>query len=202
MQKQFYFLIILTFLILVVGGIFLWGNFSKEAEEWLPGVRYESPENYVIKDTTEEIIVENKSAGISFKVPNEWTADKEQIGIDEWIVNVSSPEAEVDEYNFLTKGCGISIAVMYHKLTIDAAKERIEDPERFSDEISGDYEIIEISGHSALKTILENPEWGQSVTIEIPVEDKIHMFDTMFLPEETSRCSQAFEEFLAGVSIY
>ena len=202
MQKQFYFLIILTFLILVVGGIFLWGNFSKEAEEWLPGVRYESPENYVIKDTTEEIIVENKSAGISFNVPNEWTADKEQIGTDQWIVNILSPEAELNDSGLLIKGCGVGAWIEYDEIIANLTREKIADPDWFSGGISGGYEKMEISGYSALKTILENPEWGQSISIAVPREDKIYMFDTRFLPEEMDRCSKAFEEFSAGVSIY
>jgi cytochrome b subunit of formate dehydrogenase len=41
MQKQFYFLIILAFLVMLIGGIFLWSEYSKQAEEWLPAVRFE-----------------------------------------------------------------------------------------------------------------------------------------------------------------
>jgi len=202
MEKQFYFLIILALLVMLVAGIFLWLDFNRQAEESLPGVSFEPSENYIIKETSEGTIVENKSAGISFKVPEGWTADKEQIGIDEWIINILSPDAEVNESGLLIEGCGVSAEVVYHKLTADAAQERIEDPERFSNEISGNYEIIEISGHYALKTTLERPEWGRSIIIEIPIEDKIYMFDTRFLPEEIERCSQEFEEFLKVISIY
>jgi len=187
---------------MLVAGIFLWSDFNKQAEESFPGVRFEPPENYIIKETSEGTIVENKSAGISFKVPNKWTADKEQIGIDEWIVNVSSPDVEADEYGFLTKGCGISAWIEYDKTTADITRWRIEDPERFSAEISGGYENIEISSYPALKTILENPEWGQSVSIAIPRGDKIYVFDTRFLPEEIERCSEEFKEFLKVISIY
>jgi hypothetical protein len=146
--------------------------------------------------------VENKSAGISFKVPDDWIVDKEEIGTDEWIINISSPDAQADEYGFLTKGCGISSWIEYDKTTADIMRWRIEDPERFSAEISGGYESMEIDGYPALKIVLENPEWGQSVAIEIPIEDKIYVFDTRFLPEEMERCSQSFEEFLKGISIF
>jgi len=202
MEKPFYFSIILAFLVMLVMGIFLWSEYSKQAEEWLPAVKFEAPENYVIKETSEGTIVENISAGISFKVPDDWTVDKEEIGTDEWIVNVSSPDVEADEYGFLIKGCGISAWVEYDKITADIIRWRIEDPERFSAEISGGYESIEINGYPALKTILENLEWGQSVSIGIPIEDKICVFDTRFLPEEIERCSQEFDQFLQGINIF
>jgi len=201
MKKQFYFLIILALLVMLVAGIFLWSDFNKQAEESFPGVRFEPPENYIIKETSEGTIVENKSAGISFKVPEGWTADKEEIGIDEWIVNVSSPDVEADEYGFLTKGCGISAWIEYHKTTADIVRDKIEDPNWFSEEIS-DYEVLEINGYNALKTTLEHEEWGEAVAIKIPIEDKIYIFDTRFLPEEMERCSEEFKEFLKEVSIY
>jgi hypothetical protein len=221
MEKKFYFLIILAFFIIVIGGIFLWSEYAKEAGEWTPGVEFEPSENYVFKDTPEGTIVENLSAGLRFNVHTPegtivenlsaglrfnvlegWTVDKEEIGIDEWIINVSSPDVEADEYGFLTKGCGISAWIEYDKIIADAVRYRMEDPERHSGEVSGGYEALEIGDHSALKMILENPEWGQSVAIKIPIEDRIYMFDTRFLPEETGRCSQVFEEFLQGISIF
>jgi hypothetical protein len=202
MEKKFYFLIILAFFIIVIGGIFLWSEYAKEAGEWTPGVEFEPSENYVFKDTPEGTIVENLSAGLRFNVLEGWTVDKEEIGIDEWIINVSSPDVEADEYGFLTKGCGISAWIEYDKIIADAVRYRMEDPERHSGEVSGGYEALEIGDHSALKMILENPEWGQSVAIKIPIEDRIYMFDTRFLPEETGRCSQAFEKFLQGISIF
>ena len=201
MEKKSCFLLIVTFFIMLIGGIFLWSEYAKEAEEWLPGVRFEPPENYVIKDTPEGTIVENKNAGISFKVPDNWTADKEEVGIDEWIVNVLSPDAELNESGLLIGGCGVSFWIEYDKITADITRYRIEDPERFSAEISGGYESAEISDFAALKTTIEKPKWGQSVSIGIPREDKIYIFETRFLPDETGKCSQAFEKFLKRVSI-
>ncbi len=202
MKKQFYFLIILALLVMLVAGIFLWSDFNKQAEESFPGVRFEPPENYIIKETSEGTIVENKIAGISFKVPDNWTADKEEIGIDEWIINILSPDVEVNESGLLIEGCGISSWIEYDKVRADIIRWRIEDPERFSAEISGGYESTEISSYPALKTVLENLEWGRSVSIAIPRGDKIYIFETRFLPEETGECSQLFEEFLKGISIF
>ena len=201
MEKKSCFLLIVTFFIMLIGGIFLWSEYAKEAEDWLPGVRFEPPENYVIKDTPEGTIVENKNAGISFNVPDNWTADKEEIGIDEWIVNILSPDAELNESGLLIGGCGVSACVQYHEATANAVRHRIEDPERFSKEISGGYQAMKIDEYPALRMTIENQEWGKAVAVEIPIEDKIYMFETRFLPDETGKCSQAFEEFLKGISI-
>ncbi len=202
MEKKFYFLMIFAFLFIIAGGIFLWPEASKEVRDSLPAVSFESSENFVFNETPEGIIVENQSAGISFKVPEGWAVNKEEIITDQWIVNVESPDIEADEYGFLKKGCGISSWIEYDKIMADAVRYRMEDPERHSGEVSGGYEALEVSGHPALKMILENPEWGQSVAIKIPIEDKIYMFDTMFLPEEMERCSKAFEQFLQEISIF
>jgi len=201
MEKKFYFLLIIAFLIIVIGGIFLWLEYTEEADEWSPGVEFESPENYVFKDTAEGKIVENLSAGISFKVPNNWTVDKEEIGIDEWIVNILSPDAEINQSGLLVSGCGVSASIQYHEATAMATRHRIEDPERFSNEISGGYQAIKIGEHLALRITIENPEWGKAVAIKIPIEDRIYMFETRFLPEEMERCSQVFEDFLKEISI-
>jgi len=202
MEKQFYFLIILTFLIMLFGGIFLWTEYSKQIEEILPAVRFEAPENYIITETEQGIVVENKNAGISFKVPEGWTVDKEEIGIDEWVINLLSPEAELNESGLLIEGCGVGTWIEYDKIRADIARNKIEDPDWFSGGISGGYESNEISSYPSLKTILENPGWGQAVTVHVPIEDKIYIFETRFLPEEMERCSKEFEEFLKEVSIF
>lgn len=201
MTKVFYFLVIFALIAMLIGGISLWLKYAEEAEEWLPGVEFEPPENYVFKDTPEGTIVENKNAGISFKVPENWTVDKKEIGIDQWVVNVLSPDAELNEAGLLIGGCGVGILIVYDNIMADSVRFRIENPERSSGEVSGGYEVLKISSYSALKMILENPEWGRGVAIKIPREDKIYIFETRFLPDETGKCSQAFEEFLKGISI-
>jgi len=201
MEKKFYFLFFITFVVFIIGGIFLWSEYSKEIGNITPAVKFEPPENYVIKDTSKGKIVENKKAGISFKVPEGWKVEKKEIGIDEWVINILSPDARVNDSGLLIKGCGVGVHVEHHRATANATRYRIKDPERFSKEISGDYQAIEIDKHPALKMTIRNSGWGEAVAIKLPIEDKIYMFDTRFLPEETERCSQAFEEFLKGVSI-
>ncbi len=203
MEKKFYFLIILTFLIMIFGGIFLWSKYSQEENGWLPAVRFEPPENYVFVDTDQGKIVKNEKAGISFNVPDKWTVDKENVGLDEWIVNVSSPDAEAGKDDSLIKGCGISAWIEYDKVTAHLIEEKIKDPDWFSGEISGGYSALKVNNQPALKTVLENPKWGQAVSIEIPENDKIYKFDTRFLPNDAEKdnCSQEFEEFLKGILI-
>ncbi|MEA3453051.1 MAG: hypothetical protein U9Q96_01810 [Patescibacteria group bacterium] len=201
MQKPFYLSIIFALLAMLIGGVFLWSAYKEELDEWLPAVVFEAPENYEIIETEDGMMVKNESAGISFKVPDGWIIDKQEIGIDEWIINTSSPEAKIDKSGLLVEGCGISSWIEYDKISADIVRKRIKDPERFSAGISGGYKFIKIDGYSALRILIEHPEWGKLVAIQIPIEDKIYTFDTRFLPDETGECTQMFEEFLGGILI-
>ena len=63
MEKKFYFLIILAFLVMIIAGISLWSKYGQQENEWLPAVRFEPPENYVFVDTDKGKVVENKKIG-------------------------------------------------------------------------------------------------------------------------------------------
>ena len=196
MEKKFYFLIILTFLIMIFGGISLWSKYAQKEDDWLPAVKFEPPENYVFVDTDQGKVVENKTAGIKFKVPNNWTVDKKEIDTDRWIINLLSPNAKLDDSGLLQKGCGISAYIQYDKIMADGIRFRIQNPDKTSAEVSGGYKELKIGDKKALETTLENPEWGQAVSVEIPENDKIYTFETRFLPKDTEGCSLQFKQFL------
>ena len=200
MEKKFYFLIILTFLIMIFGGISLWSKYAQKEDDWLPAVKFEPPENYVFVDTDQGKVVENKTAGIKFKVPNNWTVDKKEIDTDRWIINLLSPNAKLNDSGLLQNGCGISAYIQYDSVTANRIKNKIEDPTWLSGEMLGRYKELKIGGKIALETTLENPEWGQAVSIEIPENDKIYTFETRFLPEDTEECNLQFKQFLGGIS--
>jgi hypothetical protein len=204
MEKKIYFLFIVSFLIIIFGGIFLWLELSKQIDKgsFFPGVRFEPPENYQFVETDQGIIVRNENVGLTFSVPEGWNADKVRIGPEQWIINVNSPDLEADERGFLLRGCGISTWIEHDEVTSNIIRYRIQDPERFSQELSaGEYQSIEINGHPASRMILERPEWGQTIAIKIPIEDRIYVFDTRILPEEGKGCLNAFNNFLESVFI-
>ncbi|MBU3964575.1 hypothetical protein KJ562_02555 [Patescibacteria group bacterium] len=201
MKKKFYLFIVLGIFTLAIIGVLLYWGLSEDKNRVTPGVKFEAPKYYVIKDGPDGKIVENKHAGITFKAPEGWNVEKKEIGSDEWIVNFTSPDATVSESGLLTGGCGISALIEYHEATFRSVVDRINDPDRYSKEISGNYEVINIDGHQALKRTLDRPEWGMAVMIQLPFQDKIFSFDTLFLPSEGQRCSSLIDEFLAEISI-
>lgn len=178
-----------------------WG-FSEDRGRFTPGVKYEAPKYYVIKDGFDGKIVEDKHAGINFKAPQGWNVEKKEIGPDEWIVDIFSQDATINESGLLTGGCGISAHVEYDEITSGIVQDSIGNPGRFSQGISGTMEVVDISGHQGLKTIYDRPEWGTTIVIQIPIKDKIYSFDTLFLPSEKERCSALIDEFLKNISIY
>lgn len=202
MKKKNYLFISLGIFVLAIISVLMYWGFSEDSGRVTPGVRYEAPKYYVIKDGPDGKIVENKHAGINFKAPEGWNVEKKEIGPDEWIVNFFSQDAIMNESGLLTGGCGISTLIEYHEITSIDVMARINNPEKYSEEVGGNQEIIEISGQKSLKTTYDRLELGMTVIIQIPVEDKIYSFDTLFLPDEKERCSALIDEFLKNISIY
>jgi len=201
MKKKFYFLFLLGFFVLAIVGVLLYWGLREDTERVTPGVKFEAPKYYVIKDGPDGKIVENKHAGITFKAPTGWNVEKKEIGPDEWIVNFNSPDITTNESGLLASGCGFSAWIEYHEATFRSVVNRINDPERYSKEISGTYEVLQIDKFSALKMVLSREGFGKIASIQIPKDGKIYKLDTMFLPGEEQRCSGAFDAFLAEISI-
>lgn len=204
MQKFVWFILLASFLIIIFGGIFLWAEIGKQIDDFTattPGVKFEPLENYEILETQEGTIVRNENAGLIFQVPNGWSAHKTEAGLEQWIININSPDLMADEKGFLTQGCGISAWVEYDEFSANAVRHRIQDPERFSEELLfGKYETTEVSNLLSLKMILDNPSWGQSIGTKTPIKNRIYVFDTRILPEE-EKCLNDFNNFLNNISI-
>jgi len=202
MKKKFYLFLILGIFVLAIIGILLYWGFSEDSDRVTPGVRFEAPKHYVIKDGPDGKIVENKHAGITLKAPEGWSVEKEEIGPDEWIVNFLSQDATTNESGLLISGCGISVHVEYDETTAGIVKDSILDPDRFSQGISGVMGVINIDKNQALKTTYNQEERGEVIILQIPIQDKIYSFDTLLLSGEKERCSALIDEFLADISIY
>jgi len=201
MPKVFYVLMVMAFGIMFLGGIFLWSGISEDVGDMIPAVKVEPPENYEMIETDVGITVENSNVGLKFKVPEGWTAEKQEVQTDEWVINMASPDIKVGDDGLLSEGCGISVGIEQHEGAANAARFRINDPEEYSNEINGIYESIYVNEKSALKMVLSREGWGSMVAVKIPIEDRIIIFDTLFRPNTEQKCSQAFNQFLEQVVI-
>jgi len=197
MPKTFYILIFSAFIILVLAGIFLWSGVSDDFDNFIPAVKFEPLENYVITETEQGIVVENSNVGLTFRVPEGWTVEKTEAQLDEWIINVMSPDIEFGADGLLSEGCGFSVWVEEDEILANVVRGDIDAQEG----LTGDKETIEVDGYFALRVWMEEESWGRIEAVKIPVKDRIFMFDTMFRPETAERCSEEFNKFLGEVRI-
>ena len=196
MPKVFYVLMIMTVVIVVLGGIFLWSSVSEDLDI-IPAVKVEPPENYKIIETAQGISVENSNVGLKFKVPEGWTAEKEEVQADEWVINVLSPDIKFGEDGMLSDGCGLSVWVEQDEITANVVRYEIADEEAHSE----NNEKIEISSYSAMRITIGKEGWGEIQAVKVPIRDMVLMIDTLFRPNTEQRCSEVFNQFLEQVEI-
>ncbi len=188
-------LIILTIIILVLGGgLFYWWQ-NREIKG--------SPEDYVIKETAEGKIVENKKAGLTVKVPEGWLVEK--INVMEGSVIFYSPDAEgyrVDKTRPpLKQGCIIEVAVAYKKTNFEEIKKEAEEAHKSLIMESDEFEMAEVDEKSALKNTFDCVDLGLSTEVYVPERSVLHGLRISTSPEDIERCFQEFDKFLETVSI-
>jgi len=186
---------VILFLILVAGGGFFW---------WQRRGIKGSPTDYVIKETAEGKIVENKRAGLTVKVPEGWIEKK--IELFEGSVIFDTPEIEGRmEDNMvkppLKRGCGMESAVVYKKFDLDELKGEIKEIHAGLGIKSEEFEIITINGRQALKNTFDSKFIGPGMAIYFFNKNKLYSFAVYWAPDEKEKCIQGFNKFLETVSI-
>jgi len=195
-NKKIVFLIIIILLLIIAGGVFWW---------WQKREIKGSPEDYVIKETAEGKIVENRKAGLTVKVPEGW--EVKRIELKEGWAMFYSPETEIEWKQEgvvllpLKKGCTIDAEVMYKKMDLI----QIELDVRYSLAPLGlefiEFENIIINNHRALKTNFDSQKVGPGIIVNIPWNDKVYIFNLIFGVNEKEKCIQEFNQFLETISI-
>jgi len=192
-NKKAVFLIFFV-LILVIAGVFYYKNREIKG----------SPDDYVIIETEQGAIVENKKAGLTMKVPDGWEIEKMEIM--EGSMVFYTPDAESVRPNKknsppLSKGCVMEIAVGYKKMTFNEIKRKIEEGHKLLGMKYDEFEEIEINGKSALKNTFECIELGSSIAAYSLSQGKLYQLSIISSPQDIERCSKEFDEFLKGVFI-
>jgi hypothetical protein len=181
-------------LLLLSGGVFLFLNREIKGK----------PSDYVIKDTVQGKIIENKRAGFSAQVPDQWEAKR--IEVEEGLVSISSQNTETRWKDNkiilpLEKGCIIHTQVLYQKMSF----EEIEKEARYTHYMMGqkfeEFEEISINKNKALKNIFDTEDSGQGVGIYLPKKDKVYSFYLFWALDDERKCIQEFDKFLETVVI-
>jgi len=196
MTKKIIFLII-AILVFGAGGFFWWQGREIKG----------SPEDYVIKETAEGKIVENKKAGLKIKVPEGWI--EKNIEIEGGPIGFYSPDAEGYNPNRieppLKKGCLIEVATAYNFQfkNLEEIKKEIEKEHKSLIMKSDKFEMIEMDGLPALKNKFDSVDLGSAIGIYVINRDnsKLYGLAVSSGAQDTEKCFQEFDKFLETVSI-
>jgi len=193
MTKRIIFLII-AILVFGAGGFFWWQGREIKG----------SPEDYVIKETAEGKIVENKKAGLTVKVPEGWIEKKIEFLEGSIAIYTSDMEGKLEDEMIkppLKKGCAIEGAVVYKQMNFDEIKEEIKKFHAVFGITSEEFEMITINNRQVLKNTFDSKFLGPSIGIYLLNKNKFYNFSIYWAPEEKEKCVQEFDKFLETVSI-
>ena len=193
MTKKIIFLII-AILVFGAGGFFWWQGREIKG----------SPEDYVIKETAEGKIVENKKAGLTVKVPEGWIEKKIEFLEGSIAIYTSDMEGKLEDEMIkppLKKGCAIEGAVVYKQMNFDEIKEEIKKFHAVFGITSEEFEMITINNRQVLKNTFDSKFLGPSIGIYLLNKNKFYNFSIYWAPEEKEKCVQEFDKFLETVSI-
>ncbi len=182
-------------LILGAGGFFWWWNIRE-----IKG----TPEDYVIKETEEGKVVENKKAGLTLKVPEGWAEKKIEFLEGSIVFTTQDIEGKWEDEMIkppLTKGCGIETAVVYGEINFDSLKEEIKELHLGLGIKFEEFEIVTINNRETLKNTFDSKFLGPGVGIYFLNENKFYSFAIYWAPDDKERCIQEFDKFLETVSI-
>ena len=198
--------VVIVLLILIIAGGFFWWQWKRESE-----VGFARFEDFKERVNNEEKTIEHKKSGLSVKIPKDW---KMGGGVGELSIIFLSPDFEpnpkIGPYSppIPEKGCSIEMSV---KKEIESSEFDIESSylkekiEECLASINCEDEVIEVSGHKALKHIF-SPEnqtiiSGNYVSVKIPRNEWVYTFEAYLFSQDKERCAQEFNKFLEKISI-
>ena len=199
-NKKIIFSLIIIILLLIAGGFFWWQkNRETPIEKW-EAAEVSSEEDYIIKETPEGKIVENKKIGLIYKIPKDWVLENGNP------TRFYSPDAKFkgDTSVILEKGCKTYVYTSYIKTDLETLKKFIDaDFSRLSSGVKLDeFSVIKISKYSALRHEYQVKNFGMEyISVDFPSKDKLYKILLSSPIEEKERCEEEFNKFLETVSI-
>lgn len=196
MKKKILIPIFVILVLAVAGGGFFWWWQGREIKG--------SPQDYIIKETEEGKFVENKRAGLTMKVPEDWIAEK--IEVEEGLMIFYSPniEGRLEGDRIvppLDKGCIIHTSLTYEEMDFVQLKQEARYGLALLGVVSAELEEVTINDYHALKTTSETQKIGHSIGIDIPHKNKTYSFLLIFVPYDEETCVQEFDKFLETILI-
>jgi len=201
LKRVIFFVIVILLLITI--GVFLWNKYKK------PDIPYVLSEEFTIRETEQEKIIEYKETGFKIIIPSNWE-------ISGFIARngllLTSPDFEFHEkvgpYSppIPEKGCSMTVSIIKRSL-LDMEYDPIGHLIDACPEVGqncNDYVIVEFNGIRGLEHtyVSENSLIpGKYVSIEIPKNDKLYSFETHLFSQDKERCEQEFNQILNTIEI-
>jgi len=193
-------IVLLVVALFLIGGGFFWWWQKREIKG--------SPEDYVIRETAEGKMVENRRAGLTLKTLEGWEVKKmgAEEGLEEGAVVFYSPDTERELREGkktlpLEKGCLIHLKVIYEKLNFPEIKMEV----RYAHSILGleaeEFEEVAVNNYQTLKNTFTTRATGPGIGIYIPKNDKVYLINLFWAINEKESCEQKFNKFLETISI-
>ena len=187
---------VVLFLAVATAGFFWW---------WQGREIKGSPQDYVIKETEEGKFVENKRAGLTMKVPEDWIAEKIEVEEGLMILFPLETEIEMREEKItlpIKEGCLIRTTVVYREADFDEIKRETRRDHLLVGGVKYDeFQEITINNYHGLKNSFETEKLGSGISIYAPIKNKVYGFHLVWGAEEKEKCSSKFDNFLETVLI-
>jgi len=198
------FILIIAVLVLIFGGFFYYWQFYETPPEKWDEAEYSKPEDYLVVETPEGIIVENKKAGLSFRVPEGWRVERPEYGN---YIAIYSPNAiGRAREGRIENGCEVIIEIMNIKTSIKTLEKRLKELHK-KWEYPEEYEIVVMKGHKGLKNVTGIPAFNlYGIGVHLPIKELFGKSRLYYLSissdlENKEQCAQEFEQFLKTISI-
>lgn len=191
-------LIIIGALVIIVG-FFVFILLIPEEEEgnWVEiAPKFEEPQYYEIKETDKGTLLVNEHAGFSLEVPEGWRVEKLETSTGQWIVNLLSPDA-VLENSLLKAGCGASVWVEYGEKKYIDILNKIQSPSSVWPHIK--YSTTTISGTLSLKKESEG-KLGKILIIEAPFTSERIFHIGTFILADYSQCEDFYNQIVNSIN--
>jgi len=199
MKKKFIILIVIVLILVAGGGFFWWQNRETPIEKW-EAAEVSPEEDYIIKETPEGKVVENKKMGLSYEIPKDWILENGNP------TRFYSPDTKFkgDTSVILEKGCKVYIYASYIKTNLDTLKKFIDAEFSKSSLITklDESSTMKVSNYSALRHKYHLDKFGMSsILVDFPSKDRLYRILLSNPIGENEHCEAEFNKFLETVSI-
>ena len=200
LNKKFLFVFVFVLILVVGGGFFWWGKIRETPIEKWEAAKVSPEEDYIIKETPEGKIVENKKMGLIYEIPKNWILENGNP------TRFYSSDTEFKEKSsvFLEKGCKIDVYASYIKTNLDTLKKFIDAEFSKSSLITklDESSTIKVSNYSALRHKYHLDKFGMSsILVDFPSKDKLYRILLSSPIEEKEHCEEEFNKFLETISV-